>query len=178
MPPQENDDAVMSGIRTLLTDAASRLALAGARDEALGEYVPARRKLLVTRRAVMVPRGRVWRLGVLLIDPDGAVYREGLTTRAVPPGRTQYQSESAEVRRAYRDAAFRGRFSEGETVNFDATPIVLDAAELRASTGVLFVRGDEPLVRWSATAGDDAAIPLERYLRDRVDLLVNPPAGA
>ncbi|MET1015742.1 MAG: hypothetical protein ABWX76_02925 [Leifsonia flava] len=175
--PQENDD-VIAGIRTLLTDAAARLAAAGARDEALGEYVPAHRKLLVTRRAVMVPRGRVWRLGVLLIDADGAVYREGLTTRAVPPGRTQYQSESAEVRRAYRDAAFRGKFPEGETVNFDATPIVLAVDELRASTGALFVQGDEPLVRWSATVGDDAAIPLERYLRDRVDLLANPPIGA
>lgn len=175
---EESDAAVISGIRDLVTGAARRLAATGARDEALGEYVPARRTMLVTRRPVMLPRGRVWRLGVLLLDADGALYREGLTTRAVPPGRTQFQSESAEVRRAYRDAAHRGRFSEGETVNFDATPIVLKAAELRASAGVLFLRGDEPLVRWSATAGDDGAVPLERYLRDRVDLLVNPPAGA
>ncbi|KQX07102.1 MULTISPECIES: hypothetical protein [unclassified Leifsonia] len=175
---EESDAAVIAGIRTLLTDAVSRLAAAGARDEALGEYVPAHRKLLVTRRAVMVPRGRVWRLGVLLIDADGALYEEGLTTRAVPPGRTQYQSESAEVRRGYRDAAFRGKFAEGETVNFNAAPIVLEAAELRASTGALFVRDDQPLVRWSAGAGDAAAVPLERYLSDRVDLLVNPPAGA
>ncbi|MET0976423.1 MAG: hypothetical protein ABWX82_12200 [Leifsonia sp.] len=174
----DSGDGIVAGIRAVLTDAAGRLAAAGARDEALAEFVPARRVLLVTRRAVMVPLGRVWRLGVLLLDRAGNPYQEGLTTRAVAPGRTQYQSESAEVRRAYRDAAFRGRFPEGETVNFDASPIELDAPGLRSSRGVLFVRGDDAVVRWSATVGDDAAIPLDAYLADRVDLLIHPPQGA
>ena len=115
---------------------------------------------------------------MLLLDRDGELRQEGLTTRAVPPGRTQYQSESAEIRRAYRDAAFRGRFAEGETVNFDATPIPLDVAALRATSAALFLRDDQPFVRWSATVDDAGAIPLASYLRDRVDLLVHPPAGA
>jgi hypothetical protein len=173
-----DDDGVIAGIRDLLTDAAARLSDAGARDEALGEFVPPRRLLLITRAATMRPLGRVWRLGVLLLDPNGRLYQEGLTTRAVPPGRTQYQSESAEVRRAYRDAAFRGRFTEGETVNFDATPIDLDADALRVSSGALFLRDTRPFVRWSATADDAAAVPLDAYLHDRIDLLVHPPAGA
>jgi hypothetical protein len=33
-------------------------------------------------------------------------------------------------------------------------------------------------VRWSHTFADASAMPLEDYLRDRVELLVHPPEGA
>lgn len=62
-------------------------------------------------------------------------------------------------------------------MNFDATPIELNVAHLRNSSGVLFVRNDTPLVRWSTTATDDAAIELADYLTDRSDLLLEPPEG-
>jgi hypothetical protein len=132
---------------------------------------------LFTKKAAMLPIGRVWRLGVLLLDADAQLYVTGSTTRALEPGRPAYQSLSAEQRREYRAAAFRGRFARGETVNFDAVPLVLDPAELRLSTGVLFVRDNRALVRWSVSA-PDASVDLEAYLSDRVGLLLDPPEGA
>lgn len=175
----EPDDARIVGeLRAVLARAAARLAEAGARDEALAEYVPPRRVMLFTRDAVMVPEGRVWRLGVLLLTSDARVFATGSITRALEPGRPAYQSQSAETRRDYRAAAFRGRFARGETVNFDATPIELDAQTLRSSTGPLFIDGDQALVRWNIASGDPSAMPLETYLADRVALLADPPAGA
>ena len=89
--------------------------------------------------------------------------------------RAQFVSVSAEVRRAYRAAAAKGHFEPGDTVNHGAVPLPVDQS-LVGSSGVLFVEGDVPLVRWSPTAG--AAVPLEEYLADRVGLLVDPPRGA
>ncbi len=178
MHPADGDDRIVAEIRALLDRAVSRLRDAGARDEAIAEYVPERRVLLIPRAAMLRSIGRVWRLGVFLLGEDGALYETGLTTRALDPGRPAYQSQSAETRREYRAAASRGRFGHGETVNFDAVPIDLDAAALRTSTGRLFVSGNRPLVRWNASAGDAEAIELEVYLADRVELLAEPPVGA
>ncbi|MET4637881.1 hypothetical protein [Mycetocola sp. 2940] len=178
MPPAAENDRVATEIQALLDRAVQRLGAAGARTEALAEYVPERRVLLVPRPPVLRSLGRVWRLGVFLLGADATLYETGLTTRALEPGRPGYQSQSAEQRRAYRAAASRGRFPHGETVNFDAVPVVLDADALRGSTGRLFVSGDRPLVRWNATASDADAVDLAAYLDDRVQLLVEPPAGA
>ena len=172
------DAPALAGIRGLLERAVARLTAAGARDEALAEYVPEHRVLLVTRRAVLRPIGRVWRLGVFLLAADGTLFETGLTTRALEPGRPAYQSASAEQRREYRAAATRGRLPHGETVNFDAVEVVLDSEHLRASTGRLFLDGDRARVRWNAGAGDADAVDLESYLTDRVELLAEPPAGA
>jgi len=127
----------------------------------------------------MRPLGRVWRVGALLIgsspETDGGVWATGSITRVTEPGRSQYQSVSAEVRRAYRAAAAKGHFAAGETVNHGAVPIPVDET-LVAADGVLFIADDVPSVRWSPTAG--AAVPLADYLADRVGLLVDPPRGA
>lgn len=168
----------MAGIREALDDAVDRLATAGARDEALAMFVPSRQVLLFTRKARMVPLGRVWRLGVFLLARDGTLHATGSITRAVAPGYPGYQSVSAESRREHRAAAFRGPFQAGEPVNFDASVIELDVASLRSSADPLFLRDDTPLVRWSPTAGDEAAVPFDAYLEDRVSLLLNPPEGA
>lgn len=173
-----DEEGVLAGIRSELDRAVDRLAGAGARDEALAEYVPERRVLGVPRKPVLKSLGRVWRLGVFLLGADGSLYETGLTTRALEPGRPAYQSASAEQRREYRAAASRGRFPHGETVNFDALPVVLDVDALRASTGRLFLDGDRARVRWNATAGDADAVELAAYLADRVELLAEPPAGA
>lgn len=164
-------------IRATLADAAGRLASAGARDEALAEFVPEHRTMLLRRKAAMVPAGRVWRLGVLLLHADGRLFATGSITRALEPGRRAYQSQSAERRREYRGAAFRGAFERGETVNFDAVPIELEEAVLRGSSGPLVLRGEEALVRWDSSS-PDALAPLGDYLADRVRLLVDPPEGA
>ncbi|OII02288.1 hypothetical protein BIU95_05970 [Curtobacterium sp. MCBA15_007] len=165
--------------RELLDAAARLLRAADVPDEALGEYVQPKAVLGIRRDPTMRPLGRVWRVGALLIgsspETAGGVWATGSITRVTEPGRSQYQSVSAEVRRAYRAAAAKGHFAAGETVNHGAVPIPVDET-LVAADGVLFVADDVPSVRWSPTAG--AAVPLADYLADRVGLLVDPPRGA
>ncbi|MFF1632452.1 hypothetical protein [Leifsonia sp. NPDC058248] len=172
------DETAVAGIRELLATAVTRLETAGARDEALATFIPRHRRMLVTREAVLQPAGRVWRLGVLLLDREGALRATGSITRATEPGRPAYQSRSAETRRAYRAAAQRGHFAPGETVNYDAEPIELTVASLRAARGPLFVRNGRALVRWSPTTADANAVDFRGYLTERVGLLTDPPEGA
>ncbi|MFJ3383705.1 MULTISPECIES: hypothetical protein [unclassified Curtobacterium] len=165
--------------RELLDDAARRLRAAGVHDEALGEYVQPKAVLGIRREPTIRSLGRVWRVGALLlgssIETGGRVWAMGTITRVTDPGRAQFQSVSAETRRAYRAAAARGHFDAGDTVNHGATPIPLDDT-LVGADGVLLVEDDLPLVRWSPAAG--STVPLADYLEDRVGLLVDPPAGA
>ncbi|WP_348789378.1 hypothetical protein [Leifsonia sp. NPDC080035] len=170
------DERAVAGVRAALADAAQALTAAGARDEALAEYVPARRTLLIPRDPVLRPAGRVWRLGVLLLDARGGLRATGRLVRATPPGRTQYISVSAETRRAYRAAAERGHFRDGETVNFDAPPIELTVDALSASDGPVLLRDGRALVRWSAAA--QQPVDFHAYLAERVELLADPPEGA
>jgi hypothetical protein len=174
----EANSRLADSIRFSIVSARDRLREAGARDEALAMFVPEHRGRLFVKKAAMVPQGRVWRLGVLLLDGDGVLYATGQTTRSLEPGRPAYQSLSAEQRREYRAAAFRAKFAPGETVNFNAPPIEPDPLSLQSATGPLFVRDGRALVRWSPTASDDSAVELEAYLADRVSLLVDPPQGA
>jgi hypothetical protein len=172
------DEDAIADIRASVRDAVAALTAADARREALAEYVEARRTFGIRREPVLRRVGSVWRLGVLLLDEAGTLYAAGTLVRATPPGRPQYQSQSAEHRRALRAAAQRGHFRDGETVNFGAVPIELDAEALRASTGPLFLRDGRALVRWSAAADDAHARDLGGYLAERVDLLAHPPEGA
>ncbi|MEO6944000.1 MAG: hypothetical protein ABI053_04725 [Lacisediminihabitans sp.] len=158
--------------------AANELAAARAKDELLAELAQRRRLLTLVRPPVMVPLGRVWRLGVFLLGHDATVYATASLTRVTDTGRPTFQSAAVEKRRAYRVTAMRSGLPKGEAVNFDTTVIELDAAQLRASTGPLFLRGDKPFVRWSLSQSDDSALALDSYLRDRVSLLVDPPEGA
>ncbi len=173
MGEQGELDAALAEIERALAAAVARLSGAPAATETLARFEPPRRRaLLFTREAKMVPLGRVWRLGVFLLGPDGALYATGHTTRAVDPRHPGYQSVSAEERRGFRAAAFRGPFERGATVNFDAEPIALDPDSLRASTGPLVLRSGQPLVRWSASAPDTALRPFAAYLNERVELLL------
>jgi hypothetical protein len=187
------DGAAIARVRAMLRDAASRLTEAEARSEALAEYVPASRTLIVGRPERMRRLGSVWRLGVLLLTADAAVgrsvrraptdgpevpalYATGSITRAHEPGRMTHIAVSAERRRQLRVAAYRGRFSTGETVNYNATPIELDESLIGAS-GPLTVRDGAAYVRW-APSDPGSLIPFEAYLAERVSLLVTPPEGA
>ena len=176
-PDVPQDDAVERAKR-LLREAADRLAGAGIADEAVAEFEPAGRRLGIPRRARLRPVGRGWRLGVLLLQGDGTVRATGSVTRAVPPGHPGHMAVSTEERREVRAAAFRGPFPPGSSVNYDAPVIPLTADALRDATGPLLLRDDAVRVRWSLSAGDDAARDLEPYLAERVGLLLDPPLGA
>lgn len=171
-------DDLSTRARRLVADAVTRLESSGARTEAWAEFIEERRVLLITRPASMRPLGRVWRLGSLLLEPTGAVHATGRITRAAEETTRGFTSVSARLRDAERNAAARGGFQQGETVNFDTAPVSLDEEALREGVGPLFVRGDDVMVRWSSTLGDDSAIELEAFLADRVGLLVDPPKGA
>lgn len=173
-----DEAAIIDGIRERLDAAVERLRAADARDEALAIFVPRRRVLLIPRDASFIPIGRVWRLGVFLLDREATLYEAGSTTRAVAPGYPGYQSNSAEERRGYRAAAVKGPFAPGETVNFGAKVIDLDPDVLRESRGALFLEDSRPLVRWNASATADTAMDFSAYLDERVALLSHPPEGA
>lgn len=179
MAADPQDEAVEAAIRGAFAAAARMLAAGGARDEALATFEPSRRVVVVVeRRARLRPLGRVWRLGVFLLQPDGTVHATGRVTRSAPPGHGAYVASSIEARREVRAAAYRGPFDPGDVVNLDAPVIDLDPAALRVAEGPLFLAGDRPLVRWSVSAGDDVARDLAPYLAERVDLLLHPPQGA
>jgi hypothetical protein len=171
-------DDLAASLRDTVDRTVRELAAAGARTEALARFEVPRRILGIARDPRMVSLGRVWRLGVFLLDADGVLYAIGSVTRATPPGHPGYQAASTEARREFRGAAYRGSFEPGETVNHGAEPIALDPDVLRQATGPLFVRDDAAFVRWSASAPDSAALPFQDYLAERVDLLEHPPEGA
>jgi hypothetical protein len=129
-----------------IPEAIAALEAAAVHDEALGTLVPARR----FRGEVLKPAGRAWRLGALLVDRDGQLYATGEVTRAIEPLRgVANKSPDAEIRREKRRAAVRGKFTEGDVVNFGYRPI--DPPET--------VNG----------------VPLAAYLADRVGLAIDPP---
>lgn len=184
MTDAQNDEHVVSEVRLALTDAAAQLAASGAGDEALAIFLAPRKVLFFTKNAVMLPAGRVWRLGVFLLGRDATLYATGALTRALSQGRSNHQSLSADRRREYRAAALRSSFAVGETVNFDAHPITLEPKALRSSPGPLFISDGRAWVCWStvgATASASAsAAPadFDKYLADRVGLLLHPPEGS
>lgn len=176
------DEEAVAALRAAIGEIVAMLREAGAREESLAIYQERRRSLLIAREPVLRSAGRVWRLGVVLLDREGGLHATGTIVRATEPGRPQYVSVSAETRRAYRAAAERGRFRDGETVNFDAEPVLLEVGSLREAAatgrGPLFLRDGRVLVRWSAAVADADAREAVGYLRERADLLADPPRGA
>lgn len=171
-----------------LQAAAARLQTAQVPLEALAEYIPEHRRLLVKRAATMQHIGEVWRLGVLLLAPpeDDAgstptLFAAHFATRAAVRLHPGNQSISREERRDIAASAIKGGYSEGTAVNFDATEIVLTEASLRslgtdAPVGVIETQaGPELRVRWRAGASLDGAPALAAYLGERIDLLIGSP---
>jgi len=160
----------LEAAREAIAQAAKRLTEADARDEVLATL--AHRRL---RGDTFVTVERVWRLGVLLLGRSGALYATGTTFRIDELTFDNHQSNLAAARREYRAAGLRAGFRPGETVNFDAEPIVLDAA-LAGSAGPVILNTDGLQVRWSTAS--TALAPFGTYLAERVELLADPPQGA
>ena len=170
-------DAAAERARRACRETAASLREAGVAAEALAEYVPPRRGLLRTRPARMQPLGEVWRLGPLLLDGEGGLAALGRATRAAERGRPGYQSVSREERREIAAAALRGGFPAGTPVNFDADPIPLDPAGLAAlgPESPVGVADGEVRVRWRPGAPLAGAATLAAFLRERAELLIDPP---
>lgn len=167
---QAIEDALHAAQKT-----AALLQQASIQPEALAEHVPAGKRLLVLPKpATMRPLTEVWRLGSLLLGVDYSLWAAGPSTRAAERGRVGYQSLSREERRDIAAAALRGGYALGQTVNFDAVPIQLNAAslqELDAALPLGFSHG-ELRVRWRAGAPLDGAPTLTNYLEERAALLI------
>jgi len=162
--PAADLQALFAGARERLRDAPQ---------EALGVRAP--RGRILRRAPRIVPAGSAWRLGVLLLVPDGEVLAVGEVLRAAPEVRRGYTAESARVRAATRAAAVRGGFRPGETVHVGWERLDLDALGRGAAAGPLRLVDGTPMIRWSSAG---ALTTLDDYLRDRVALLIAPPDGA
>jgi hypothetical protein len=166
--------------REAIAAAVASLTQANARTEVLAEFEAERRVMgVIPRPARLRPIGRVWRLGVLVLDDAGRLYEAGRVVRAERPARRSITANAVAEHRAYRAAAVKGGITEGETVVFDARPIELDAAHLTgpAADADVQLRNGIVQVRWSPTQAN-AFVPLDRYLTERADLLAHPPHGA
>ena len=153
-------------------DAAARLTAAEVSPDALGRFVPARRRLFGTRPPRIERVGSAWVVGRLLVSVTGELFAATHTLRAhVPKPHINYPSESARERDQLRHAAIRGGFREGETVHWDAVPII--ASELTDTSVPVLVRDGMPMVIWSASAPAASAQPLPVYLDTRIELLLS-----
>ncbi|WP_449408959.1 glutaminase [Microbacterium maritypicum] len=144
----------------LLADA--RANLQGAPTEGLGEERESR-----WRGHRIVKIGQVWHLGVLLLTDTHALATSEVL-RAADPGRRGYTAESARERAERRALALRGGFDEGEVAHVGWSVIDVDAVDAGGASGPLAVVEGVPSVRWSTAGG---WMPLETYLRERVELL-------
>ena len=158
---------------------AARGRLAPAPREALGELVSPRRVLGIARAPRIVRAGIAWHLGALLLTDD-AVLATGEILRARREAIRGYTAESQRRRGELAAAARRGGFEEGETVHIGWRMLDLAAldgtgAGSGASTDPLALVDGVPSIRWSASGG---FMPLDRYLDERISLLLDPPAGA
>jgi hypothetical protein len=140
-----------------------RLTATGARTELRMTRRPGRRFGPIRRPDVLEPAGRVWRLGVLLLDAEGRLYRTGEVIQAQTLRFDNHQSNRAAARRELREALDRAGVEAGETVNVDAEPVAVD---------------DVREVSWNGSGDPTTFVPLADYLRDRVELLADPPGGA
>lgn len=174
--PASPGGGALAQVQATLDRAAHALAAAGARDEALAEYVGPRKVWGLTRPAVLRPVARAWRLGALMLGRDGALYATGAIVRAGEAGVRNHQSRSAEDRRDLRAAALRGKFAPGETVNHGWRVIDLTALAPPGPVeghGPVFLAPDGTVrVRWNAALGDGASRELGAYVEERVSLLL------
>ncbi|MDE0545243.1 glutaminase [Microbacterium sp. C7(2022)] len=145
--------------------ARAREQLADAPREALGTHMVPRRILGIPRAPRIIPAGTAWHLGVFLLTED-AVFATGEVVRARHEAIRGYTAEAQRQRSELAAAASRGGFADGVVVHIGwEAP---GEALLRVEDGV-------PVVRWSVRGG---WMPLQDYLRERIELLAHPPTGS
>ncbi|WP_313554461.1 hypothetical protein [Miniimonas arenae] len=138
-------------VRDLVTTAVAALVAAGVRPEVLGRPVPARRVLGVeVRRPRIVSDGDVWRLGSVLLLPDGRLALAGQVVRAREEVRRGYTAESTRARADLAAAASRGGVPDGVAVHLGWRLVDLAALDRTApedgngdAAGPLSVRAGE-----------------------------------
>ena len=145
--------------RSLIEAAVGRLRDAGA---------PAETRVASLRGAFGRTRlravGEVWRLGALCLAADGAVFATGDVIVVTEPTHPNFRNELALERNELRALLRRAGVPVGTTVVMDPRALDLDAPE-----APLVATDDGLGVLWT-TGG--SAIPLGRYLAERVDLVI------
>jgi hypothetical protein len=107
--------------------------------------------------------GAVWRVGVLCLSADGAVFATGEVIIVTEPTHPNFRSQVAVERNELRGLLRRAGVPVGATAVVDATPLDLEAPE-----SPLAATDDGLAVEW--TAGG-SPIPFAAYLTERVELL-------
>lgn len=159
----------MSDLSTEQLFDSARRRLAGAAREHLGRLVlPGGLRRAMGAKPKVVPDGTAWRVGTLLIA-DGAVYEVGDVVRASEERRRGFTSEASRRRAEAEAMCVRGGFAPGDVVNVDHAEIDLPALAAGGSSGPLSVRDGAVVIRWTQAG---AVMPLEAYLREKIDLLV------
>jgi hypothetical protein len=153
----------MSAVRDAIAEAVARLTAAGARTEVRAEWRTGWRLGPLRRPDALTAAGRVWRLGAVLLDADGRLWRTGTVIQAQQLRFDNHQSNRAAERRELRAAIEKAGVAAGETVNLDAVEIDPEA---------------EPRISWNGSGDPATLVPLADYLRERADLLADPPTGA
>ncbi|CAD6005064.1 hypothetical protein [Agreia sp. COWG] len=165
------DETPAAQLRRIVDRTIAFLEQNGVHDEALG-VMREPRGLAKFSAPKLMPAGRVWRLGVLLVDRDGGVYETGDVTRAIEPFRAvTNRSAEAEARRDDRRAAARGKFPEGEVVNHRYLPLAIDDDSLLRGEGPLAVRDGVVIVHWDQRSPGRGSSTLDAYLADRASVL-------
>ena len=115
-------------------------------------------------RAKLRAAGAVWRLGALCVGTDGALFATGDVLVVTEPTHPNYRNELAVERNELRTLLRRAGLAVGATAVLNARPLDVEAPQ-----PPLVAAADGLGVLW--TSGG-AAIPFERYLTERVDLLL------
>jgi hypothetical protein len=150
-------------LTAVLAGAVAELRAAAVPDEALAELRPARKVGPVTIPLKLVPVGRAWRLGEILLGADTRLYSTGSVTRAITPKDfAANKSQSEENRRELQRAAVRGRFPAGEAVNFGYAPLAVGDERMPVRDGLVLLRLRH------------AEVPFETYLADRIRFAITP----
>jgi hypothetical protein len=150
---------VSDDLAALLAHTIESLRAAEIEPEYLAQRRPSRRIGPVQLAEKLVPAGRAWRLGEVLVTDTGQLLGTGVVTRALEPRQfAANKSPAEEARRDLQRAAVRGRFPSGAAVNIDYREI---------ETGL--DPGGELTVDLA-----DAVVGLENYLADRVRFAITP----
>lgn len=150
-------------MKDLVLDAVARLLTAGVAPEILGQRRAPRRVLGIGRGTRIEASGEAWRVGALLLLPDGTMALPGETVRTQAESTRGYTAQDARHRADLRDQARRGGLPPGVLVHLDWRPVTTAEPPLSVD--------DDGEVRFAWSEGGRPVL-LRRYLDDRVTLML------